>query len=168
MTRSTFRRLWLLGLLLIVATSLFVYRKAETLDKEISYAEIQRASLEEELNLGSQISADLATLDSLTINERESTKLSVLRNLNLENTNLTFEIQSKVEQVIGAATLFSRRYVFRGALPYADALTQIDQLHNTKKAVIDSIFIQPDQQAGGDVVSFEVGGVVYGLEKQAE
>lgn len=165
MTRSTFRNLWILVIAVLVSTSFYIYKKADIYQAKISRANSQLERLQRDLRAGNQLSAALAELDKVTINENVATHLDILRHLGLEKTELDFRTLAKTERKIGSTSLFVRTFSLQGNLPYMQALQQLDWLHNTKKVVLRNITLTPGS-GYGDSVKLSVEGRLYGIDKK--
>lgn len=164
MTRTSFRNLSFLVIALLLLASFMVFRKGQEFQVNIERATKQKERLTRDLRASNQLSVALSTLDKLTIDEREATRLDILRHLNLEKSELDFAVSSKSQRKIGGTSLFARTFTLSGELPYNRVLEQIDWLHSTKKVAINEIVLEPGR-GFGDSVKFKVGGVLYGLDK---
>lgn len=165
MTRSKFRKLWLVSLSIMMAATMYAYDKSEqtTIEsdrkiKRINSLTIQRRS-------GDQVTSALADLDSRTIDEKSATRLDILRYLGLEESRLQITVGNDFEKKIGRTKLITRTINVQGVLPYAEALSQLDYFHNTKKVSINYISVSPKTKVFGDAVNFDLRGVIYGLQK---
>lgn len=167
MSRTSFKNFWLLVVALLLLTSFFVFRKGQEFDVKIEKSEKKKDRLTRDLRTSNQLSVALSTLDKLTIDEGQATRLDVLRHLNLEKSELNFGVSSKSERKIGTTRLFARTFTLTGELPYNRVLEQIDWLHGTKKVAINDVLLEPGKEYG-DSVKFKVGGVLYGLDKSGK
>lgn len=164
MTRSASRRLWLLIIGLLLIGAYVAFKKAQTLQGDIALAEERRVQLNRDLRQGNIFSAALSDLDKFTINERQATTLDILRHLDLQESSLNYETRSIVSRSVGGVILYTRRFALRGTMSYAEALAQVDWLHNTNKVVIDRVTLDA-AEGYGDVVNVQIEGTLYGLEK---
>ncbi|MFT7144186.1 MAG: hypothetical protein ACI9TY_000410 [Alphaproteobacteria bacterium] len=165
MTRSKFRKLWLISLSIMMAATMYSHNKYEDvtqlIDRKIRHVE----KLTIERRSGGQVTSALADLDSRTINEKSSTRLDILRYLGLAESHLDIVIGNSFDKKIGRTPLVTRSINVYGKLPYAEALNQLDYFHNTKKVSITFSSISPSTGAYGDIVIFSLGGTIYGLSK---
>lgn len=166
MTRSNFKKIWLLAVGVFLCISIYMYQQGENYQAKVMRESSKKSQLKSTLRVGNKLSADLVKLNSFTINEKGATKLDVLRYLGLETTDLNVEISGKSAKKGGKITLYEREFTMTGMLPYADVLDQIDTIHNTKKVIITEISLSEAKKSIGDFVSFDVKGVMYGLDKK--
>lgn len=167
MSRTGFRNLWLVVIGLMLSSAWFVFQKAE---REYAQTERQNARLEQlkrERRDAEKLSASLAELDSLTINENEATRLEILRHLGLETQSYGFDIQSRSAKVIGDGTLYTRRVSLKSEVSYAESLKLLDTLHSTKKFLLERVTMR-ESNGYGDQVVMEIDGIIHGLEKYAK
>ena len=167
MTRTSFKNLSLLVIALLLMASFIVFRKGQEFQTQIEKSNKKKERLTRDLRTSNQLSVALSTLDKLTIDEQQATRLDILRHLSLEKSELDFGVSSKAERKIGATRLFARTFTLKGELPYNRVLEQIDWLHGTKKVAINEIVLEPGKSYG-DAVKFRVGGVLYGLDKSGK
>lgn len=164
MTRSGSRRLWLLIILSLMGAAYYTYQKGQEFQAQIASAEARRIQLNNDLRQGSMFSAALADLDNFTIDEAHATTLDILRHLNLEESTMKYETRSRTVRPVGGVNLYTRRFNLSGSMSYAEALNQVDWLHNTNKVVIDRVQMRPGE-GFGDVVQLVIEGTLYGLNK---
>ena len=164
MSRTTFRNLWILIVLVLLVASVIIFRQSQDYQKKIDRANSTHKKLTRELRSGAQLSAALANLNNLTIDENKATRLDILRHLGLEKKDLKFQISSKAEQTIGYTKLYIRQFRLSGDIPYRDVLEQIDSLHATNKVAIGIVTLEGGKEYG-DVTKFEIRGKLYGLDK---
>lgn len=165
MSRAGFRNFWLVVVAVLLIGAFFVMRESQKYQAQIEQAESRRERLVRDLQAGAQLSAALARLDNLTIDEGAATRLDILRHLNLEKTNLKFQVSAKSEQKIGKSKLFIRKFTLSGELPYPRTLEQMDWLHSTKKVAMDKITLEPGKKFR-DGTQFKLQGTLYGLDKK--
>jgi hypothetical protein len=166
-TRSNFKKVWMLAVGVFLCISIYMYQQGENYQARVMRESSKKSQLTSALRVGNKLSADLVRLDSFTINETGATKLDVLRYLGLETTDLQIDISDKSVLKSGGKTpLYQRDFTMTGTLPYADLLDQIDTIHNTKKVIITNIDLSVGKKNIGDLVDFNVKGVMYGLEKK--
>ncbi len=166
MTRSKFKKIWMLAVAICVIISLYMYQQGEKYQAKVMRQTSKKNQLSSTLRVGNKLSSDLIKLDNFTINERGVTKLDVLRFLGLENSNMNVSISGKTAKKTGKIPLFQRDFSMTGKLPYSAVLDQIDTIHNTKKVIITDISLQVPKKNVGDLVEFDIKGVLYGLDKK--
>lgn len=166
MTRLAFRNFWLIVVALLLIAAFFVMRKGQEHQGRITRATGIKERLTLDLRAGSQRSAALAALDKLTIDEANATRLDILRHLNLEKSDLTFNLTSKSVRKVGPVDLYIRNFTLLGSdVRYGKALETIDWLNSTNKVAVNSVLIN----AGSgyeDSTAFTVSGILYGLDKE--
>jgi len=166
MTRSNFKKIWLLAVGVFLCISIYMYQQGENYQAKVMRESSKKSQLKSALRVGNKLSADLVKLNSFTINEKGATKLDVLRYLGLETTSMLVEISGKNPQKSGKVILYQRDFAMDGMLPYADVLDQIDTIHNTKKVIITDISLKEAKKHTGDFIDFSIKGVMYGLDKK--
>ena len=165
MNRSTFRNLWLLTMVLAILAGLFMFNRAQDTETRITRAEMRLNLLRNELENAARLSAALAELDALTIDERTATRLNILRHLGLENTDYDFNVTAKQVRQLGDTSLIVRNIEMRGLLTYAQSLALLDHLYNTRKIILNRMQMSTTNDYG-DAVEVRLSGLLYGLEKQ--
>ena len=78
-------------------------------------------------------------LDDFTIDERNATRLDILRHLELQATGYDFRLEASQSVDAGGVSLFTRQFILKATLPYAQALALADRIHNNPKVVIQSL-----------------------------
>ena len=164
MTRTGNRRFWLLIIIGLIITAYYVLGTAQDTQVDISSAESKKNQLQRDLRAGNLFSAALADLDSFTINENNATTLDILRHLGLEESVVNYKTMSRSIRPIAGTDLFVRRFNLSGEMTFAEAMSQIDWLHNTNKVVINTVELEPGE-GFGDIVSFNLEGTLYGIRK---
>lgn len=164
MNRSTFRNMWLLSTLLLLALSFLVFQKGRTEQDEIANQVFQLNSLQSELENAARRALALDELDKLTINEKTATRLDILRHLSLEQSGYDFVVNARQTKQVGDSQFYLRSVTLTANLPYANALALIDRLHATKKIIINKIELK-QSATPGDNVGLQLDGTIYGLDK---
>ena len=164
MTRTGNRRFWLVIILGLTVAAYYVLGMAQDTQVEISSAESKKNQLQRDLRAGNLFSAALADLDNFTINENNATTLDILRHLGLEESVVDYQTRSRSIRPIAGTDLYIRRFNLSGEMSFAEAMSQIDWLHNTNKVVINRVVLEPGE-GFGDVVVFELEGTLYGIRK---
>lgn len=165
MKRTTFRNLWIVGMITLLGSAYYVFKKSSEFQTLIEIAKSRKERLVRDLKAGNQLSAALADLDALTINEKKATRLDILRHLDLEKSELYFQTGTKTQRRFGPVTLYKRNFTFSGELPYAEALAEMDAMQATNKVAIQSFRVKKGDGLG-DKVQFTLKGVLYGLDKR--
>jgi hypothetical protein len=165
MTRTSFRKLWLLSLATMMAITSYAYNSSEELSGKVSLAIRQKDKLNTELRMGNQLTAALATLDERTLNEKNVTRLTLMRYLGIAESDLSFIPQQAVNIRIGNTKVTTRDFTIRAVMSYSEALKQLDYFYSTEKVNISTISINPSANGFGDIVQLNMRGIVYGLYK---
>ena len=166
MTRSGFRRLWLITTSIMLGAAMYAHGEYETLVGKVGLNQKAVDRLIAERRSGSQITASLSDLDSRTIDENYATKLDLLRYLGLEESRINITFNRPATRRVGGVELTSRSVTVSGAMPYEEALNQLDYFYNTKKMAIKSLTLtHPGKQVYGDIINFNMIGEIYGLPK---
>lgn len=164
MRRSAYRNIMLTILSVLLGLSAFIFTRGQNAEQDILNNQNQLTKLKQELENAARLSAALTELDQLTINEQTATQLDILRHLGLEQTDISFSIESREVRAVGQTNLYVRTVRVEGPLSYPAALYLADQLHNTKKIVMTELQLEP--VAGKrDKVRLRLVGKVYGLDK---
>lgn len=164
MTRSAFRRLWMITIGLLLIGAYMAFNKAQSLQGDMALAEENRIQLNRDLRAGNLLSAALADLDNFTINENRATTLDILRYLDLAETSMQYNTSSITTRQVGQTRLYIRDFALKANMSFAECMTQADWLHNTNKVVLRHIQMKP-ANGYGDVADMQIEGVLYGLDK---
>jgi hypothetical protein len=105
MTRTKFRRFWLITLALMLGAAMYAHDEYENTNKKVGLMQKSVDRLTAERRSGSQITASLADLDSRTVDQKFSTRLDLLRYLGLEESRLKIDFSSPSAKRIGKAEL---------------------------------------------------------------
>lgn len=166
MTRTKFRRFWLITLALMLGAAMYAHGEYEEKIKKVSLMQKVVDRLTAERRSGSQITASLADLESRTVDQKFSTRLDLLRYLGLEESRLKITFGNPSTKRIGSAELTVRVLQVDGALSYEDTLNQLDYFYNTKKVAIKSLSLKAvGNENYDDTVNFSLKGEIYGLRK---
>jgi hypothetical protein len=166
MTRTKFRRFWLITLALMLGAAMYAHDEYENTNKKVGLMQKSVDRLTAERRSGSQITASLADLDSRTVDQKFSTRLDLLRYLGLEESRLKIDFSSPSAKRIGKAELNVRKLQVDGTLPYEEALNQLDYFYNTKKVAIKTVNLNAiGLENYDDTVKFSLTGEIYGLRK---
>ena len=165
MTRSGFRRLWLLVLIVLMAVSYFVYNKTTDKKSQIDRQIVAKGRLIDEREASKMMASKLEKIDELTLHEQDATFLDILRFLSLEEER-AFEFSSgtKVSQSVGDIMLFERNFVLKGSLPYRIAQQRIDELYENPRITVLGVKMQHINKPG-EIVAVEVSAKMYSLDK---
>lgn len=165
MTRSGFRRLWLLVLIALLGASYMVYKK--TTDKQLQIDNQMRTKdrlvLERE---SSRALADkLNKIDALTLHEGSATRLDILKFLVIEeDRDIKFSPGMKISRSFDGAEVFERSFTLEAEMPYTAALSRIDGFYSDERITIDSVVLRHVKKPG-DMVSFTLEGRMFALDK---
>ncbi len=165
MTRSTTRNILLLMTFVLVGGALFMKNQNTVIQTDTQAVENNITRLRTQQKQASQVSTDVALLDKRTMNEKNATRLGILRYLGLEESDLDYETRAVNVRKVSGTNLYTRSFSIRGRMSYADALERIDAFNASEKIVIDRILLTPGE-GYGDIVNVEIGGVFYGLDKK--
>ena len=168
MTRNLFRNLWLLVTAILLASTWFMFRNGQEATQQADQAQFTINQLQMERNSQQRLATQLDELDNLTIDERNATRLDILRHLDLEATGYKFKLEQPQADDIGGTSLFIRQFELETLLPYAQALALADKLHNNPKVVIDTyslIRVTLADPVYGEHVKIQINGSLYGLQK---
>ncbi len=169
MKRTVFRNIWLFLIFVLGVSAWLLYQQANGLAAQIDRVDGNLLLLNRERNNVEQLSKALEQLDSLTVDERYTTRLDLLRHLDLETANHEFIVRSPQTKEIGNTALYIRDFTLMATMPYADALALADRLHANGKTVLSSYKVTTilrNQELYGDWVNLEINGAIYGLEKR--
>lgn len=165
MTRSTTRNILLLLTLALIGGTLFMKNQNVVIQNDTQSVKNAIARLRTEQKQASQVSTDIALLDKRTMNEKEATRLGILRYLGLEESDLVYSTRAVNVRRVAGTNLYTRSFSIQGQMAYGDALERLDAFNASEKIVIDRVVITPGE-GYGDVVNIEIGGVFYGLDKK--
>lgn len=169
LNRATFRNLWLLVSLLLIGAAWFMFQKGQESQEFVRRIENTIKQLKIEKNNQEALSLALDKLDKLTLDERNATRLDILRHLDLQATGYKFQLQERQNNDVGETALYTRKFTLNATLPYAQALSLADKLHTNAKVVLDEYKVEQVNLVDdifGDAVRLQLSGTLYGLEKQ--
>lgn len=164
MTRSAFRNLWLLSLVVLAFMAYSFFQKAQKNDKMIYRKNAELARFKIEKQKMHEVSKALEELDERTINELKTTQLSLLRHLGVEEAGYKVSILSKSREDISSIGLFLRQVQIEATLSYQGAMDLMDTLHQSNKIVLHKFTLSPGE-GFGDIVKLTMVGTMYGLDK---
>ncbi len=160
-----FRNIWLLFMVCMLASSLFLFKKGEKERTNLERANSRIIQLNRELRNMQSLSAALMELDNLTIDEKTATRLEILRHLDLEKSKYDFILNSSQDLPAGETKVSTRNFTIRTVLPYKEVMGLVDQLHANRKILLSDYSIRPSGEPG-DKVLVTVDGRLYGLGKR--
>jgi hypothetical protein len=105
-------------------------------------------------------------LDALTLDERASTQLDILRYLGLEQMNFAFSVDARESQAVGDAELIVRTVSLKVQQAYGDVLPLIDKLFGTGKLQITSIQLMRGDELVPEDVNLTMQAKLYSLAKR--
>jgi hypothetical protein len=164
MSRRGYRNAMFFCLIIQLILAGVIFSRTQGLEIEISAAETNLISVQQERDNMARLSAALTELDQLTINETNLTQLDILKYLDLAQTDMKVSMKSVEEKQFGSGSLKVRTIELEGAMPYPAAMNFIDRFHNNRKLIIRSIVMKVDDKERQNI-SFSVEGTLYGLNK---
>lgn len=164
MVRQSFIRVMLLFISILLLIAVLVYQQTKAQNTELENQRLGLMELNRELDNMARLSSALTMLDELTIDEKTSTRLNLLRHLGLEQSGYMFEVASKQTRQMNNVALYLRQVNIRADIPYRTALGLADRLHNTRKVVLNTVQLEPSPTPGDNVL-ISIKGTIYGLEK---
>lgn len=164
MSRRGYRNVMLLCLIIQLIFASLIFSRAQDVELEISAAEAALISAKQEQENIARLSAALAELDRLTINENNLTQLDILKYLELAQADVKVSMRGAEEKQFGNGSLKIRTIGLEGAMPYPSAMNFIDRFHNNRKLIIRSVSMKVDEKDRQNI-GFTVEGTLYGLKK---
>lgn len=164
MSRRGYRNLMFFCLIIQLILASVIFSRAQGLETEISAAEGNLVSVQQERDNIARLSAALTELDQLTINETNLTQLDILKYLELAQTDIKVIMKGAEEKQFGTGSLKVRTIELEGAMPYPAAMNFIDRFHNNRKLIIRSVVMKVDEKDRQNI-GFTVEGTLYGLNK---
>lgn len=164
MNRSSFRNVWLFSLIGMILATILIYRQGLIVKDSIASNQVQLNSLQRELDNVARRAQSLDQLDQLTMDERNATRLDILRHLGIEKTDYKMDVNVRQERPIGDAILYLRNITLSVDMPYAQALLFADTLYAQQKMNLTRLALNPSAEFG-DFVRMEVVGTIFGLDK---
>lgn len=167
MNRSTFRNVWITSVALLLGSSFWLYQMYEAQRLEIQSAETMQEQLARERQASRDTSADLSRLDKLTIDERKTTTLDIIRHLEIAEPKnvLPYSTTSRVEKVVGTTTLYVRQFSLTTKMSYSQAMGEVARFYRMGKVVINRVSVEPISGTYDDTVNMKIEGTLYGLQK---
>lgn len=157
-----------MGVVFVVfCSTFFAFNKAQEYETQTGYQEKKRSDLARKLRAGAQVSADLRTLNESTMDQAASTKLDVLRYMNMQDDDINLNESGQVDRKVGASQITVRNFTLtpNEELTYHNALRLVDRMHNNKRIVVESVSLK----AGSgyeDSTAVTIKGKLYGLQKK--
>lgn len=165
MTRSGFRRLWLLVLVVLMGASYMIYNK--TTDKQLQITSQMRTKqlLLIQRESSKAMAEKLKKIDELTLHEQDATMLDILKFLSLEE-DRTFEFSSgvKLVQPLGNVQVYQRGFELEATLPYKLLQKKVDELYEDDRVIIDEIKLEHVDEPGS-LVHAKILAKMYALDK---
>lgn len=167
-TRSTLHLLWFISLLIISGLSYYLFSLVRQTQAEIETQQLVLDDKIRELVNVQRLSASLAQLDNLTIDQKTATRLTMLRHTGLEKSVYKVEIGNMTEESVGNENVFVHDIrITAEKIPYSEALDLVDTLHNGDKVQLRDIKLESVTAEPG-LLSITIQGEVYGLQKSKE
>ncbi len=165
MTRSGFRRLWILVLVVLMGASYLIYNK--TSDKQLQINSqlqtkklliLQRESIQ-------SMAEKLRYIDELTLHEQDATRLDILKFLSLEeDRSFEFVPGTKIYLPVGSVQIYERGFDLKGTMPYKQMQKKLDELYENERIVLKDIEIEHVDEPGS-LVRVKVAAKMFALDK---
>jgi hypothetical protein len=167
MTRSALLNLMLLVLLVCGAVTGLLWWYVQRAEAKLIELRIDLETRKTELANLHQMTEAQTRLDALTLDERTTTQLELLKHLGLEKMELSFEIAAREEQPVGDTSLITRGIVISLDQSYPDQMAFIEKLYGNGKLQIAKIELRRAIVAGiADPVALRLEGKIYSIEKK--
>jgi hypothetical protein len=166
MTRSALLQLTIIVLLVCAAVAGLLWWYVQQADVRLQQLSVTRDAKQAELANLSQMTQAQEKLDGLTLDERETTQLALLRHLELENVPINFQVISREARPSGDTTLITRAISLQMVNGYSEHMALLDQLFGNGKIQINKVTMMRAQKPEvSDPVDMVVEGMIYSLEK---
>lgn len=166
MTRTALLQLTIIVLLVCAAVSGLLWWYVQQADVHLQQLNITRDAKRAELGNLSQMTEAQAKLDSLTLDERETTQLALLRHLGLESVPINFQVISREARPSGDTTLITRAISLQMVNNYAEHMALLDKLFGNGKIQLNKVtMMRTENPEISDPVDMTVEGMIYSLEK---
>ena len=166
MTRSALLQLTIIILLVCAAVAGLLWWYIQQADVRLQQLNITRDAKQAELSNLSQMTEAQEKLDGLTLDERETTQLALLRHLELENVPINFQVISREARPSGDTTLITRAISLQMVNGYVEHMALLDQLFGNGKIQINKVtMMRAEKPEVADPVDMVVEGMIYSLEK---
>ena len=152
----------------VVLFSAFIaFNQAQEYKMKADRAMRERDVYTRKLQANAQISADLRKLNESTIDQNTSTKLDVLRYMDLADDDIVLNESGETLRKVGRTNLYVRRFSVRPRVnvSYNEALRLADRMVNNPAVVVNEISLKVGK-GYGDSTELEIRGTLYGLEKR--
>jgi hypothetical protein len=169
MTRTALLQLTIVILLVCAAVTALLWWYVQQAEIRLQQLNSTRDAKQTELANLSQMTEAQAKLDGLTLDERETTQLALLRHLELENVPLNFQVMSREARPSGDTTLITRAISLQLVDTYSTQMALLDQLFGNGKIQIHKVtMMRSENPEIADPVDMNIEGVIYSLEKNLE
>lgn len=168
MTRSGLRNLTLLGLVCMAAASVTLWMQVQKAQERVLQLRGALESRRSELNNLNFLVAAQDKLDSLTMDERRSTQLDVLKYLNLEKIKLDFRIESRESRAVGDTNLIARTVTVQARQPFVEIMRLVDLLFASGKFNVSTLTLQRGDDTVPESTALVLQGRLFSLQKQGE
>jgi hypothetical protein len=168
MTRSALRLLTILGLLCMAVSALLLWWQVQKQQERVMQLRDNLIARQAEFANLTFLVAAQDKLDTLTMDERRSTQLDVLKYLGLEKINLDFRIDGRESRSVGDTALIVRTVTVQARKPYQEVMTLIDQLFESGKFNIVNLNIQRGDEGKPEDTALLLQGRLFSLQKQGE
>lgn len=168
MTRSGLLQLTIVILLICASIMGLLWWYIQKADLQLNQLNGTLEGKKTELANLAQMTEAQDKLDKLTLDERETTQLALLRHLALEDTPLDFQVLGREARPSGDTTLIIRSISLQINKSYTDQMALLDQLYRNGKLHINKVTMTRAELLDVmDPVSMVIEGVMYSLEKMS-
>jgi hypothetical protein len=168
MTRSGIRNLTLIFLVGFALSAILLWVQVRHAQERSMQLQGSLEARRSELNNLNFLVAAQDKLDALTMDERRSTQLDVLKYLGLEKIKLDFRIDSRESRTVGDTNLIVRTVTVQARESYAGLMQLMDRLFASGKFNISGILVQQGEQTVPESASLILQGRLFSLQKQGE
>lgn len=168
MTRSGLRNLTILCLVCMVISAVVLWMQVQKAQERVVQLQGALDARQTELNNLNFLVAAQDRLDTLTMDERRSTQLDVLKYLGLEKIKLDFRIDSRESRAVGDTNLIVRTVTVQARKPYSEVMQLVDQLFASGKFNVSTLTLQRGDEAVPESTALVLQGRLFSLQKQGE
>ncbi len=168
MTRTNLRLLTILFLMCMIICGFLLYWQVQKQQVRVQELESSRAARQLEFDNLRFLVISQDKLDSLTMDERLSTQLDVLKYLGLEKIKLDFRIDGRDSRSAGDTTLIARNVTVQARKSYQEINALVDQLFNSGKFNIVNLTLTKGDDSLPESTALMLQGRLFSLQKQGE
>jgi hypothetical protein len=168
MNRSTSRNITGLMLFCMVVSSGLLWLQVQKQQAKVEVLQGNLTTRQNELaNLNFLVAAQ-DKLDELTMDERRSTQLDVLKYLGLEKIKLDFRLDGRESRSIGDTALVVRTVTVQAKKSYQETMELVDRLFASGKFNIVNLTLRKGDENIPESTSLLLQGRLFSLNKQGE